>query len=273
MAGLNTRLKTVSRKIGKNQPLAVEYFIGYSPDANINTKEYLSSAVKWVIDKHGKENILNIAYHFDEKTPHVHVLLTPIAQVKRKSGRIENSLSAKRFFNGPKAMSDLQTEFAEKVGKVYGLERGEEKSGRKHIPVRVYRAKMAELRAEAYSPEVPRKLRESKKELLKEREKIEQLTKKIAMLQKTEIANKEAGEKNYINSRKKSEENKILNENMDILYSTIVNLNPDGSRFKEYFTILQNELKKSPHSRHPEKVPGLKPEVRKRVEKETSLER
>jgi hypothetical protein len=133
---LNDRLATVPT-VRKNAVLAVEYFIGMSPEfatMSGNVEGYFDAAEKWLKHKHGAANVLAITRQYDETTPHICAYVVPID----KRGR----LSASAFFDGSEAMSELQTDFAEKVGKQFGLERGIEKSGAKHQTVREWYAKI-----------------------------------------------------------------------------------------------------------------------------------
>ena len=55
--------------------------------------------------------------HWDEKTPHLYAYVVPLDEA---TGR----LNARKWFGGPQALRDMQTEFAAKVGQRHGLERG-----------------------------------------------------------------------------------------------------------------------------------------------------
>lgn len=74
-----------------------------------------------------KNNVVNLVLHLDEKSPHLHLLLTPI---------IENRLTAKEFFTPENARS-WQDKFAE-LTKPLGIERGEKDSASVHTSCKDY---------------------------------------------------------------------------------------------------------------------------------------
>ncbi|MFZ7280018.1 MobV family relaxase, partial [Avibacterium avium] len=113
----------------KNAVLAVEYLITASPeDMHGKTQEqqmaYFNDSIEWLKAKHGEQNIVNIGIHFDETTPHLYAYVVPIDQ--------RGKLNCRAFFGGAKALSDMQSDFAERVGKKHGLERGIKGSKAKH---------------------------------------------------------------------------------------------------------------------------------------------
>ncbi len=138
MARLNERLASVDRKIRPDAVRAVEYIITRSPESShVDDTKYFNDAIAWMKEKHGNKNVLSVTKHMDEDTPHLHSIVVPIVQ-KEKNGMMINSLSAKHFFSGKKVLSNLQTEFYEKVGAYHGLDRGIMKSGAKHIPLKAF---------------------------------------------------------------------------------------------------------------------------------------
>lgn len=84
---------------------------------------YFSDAFKFLKGKFGDDNYIGASIHLDEKTPHMSMVFVPI---------VGDKLCAKEILTR-RVLRDLQTEIAEKVGKQYGLERGQENSGRKHL--------------------------------------------------------------------------------------------------------------------------------------------
>lgn len=146
----------------------VEILITASPEAfsehggYLNSREYFDDAEAWLKDKFGAENVLGTCRHYDESTPHMHVYVIPVREMeakqrkrsvivgrdpetgeRKRETRIYNEpakkiLSAKHWFDGPKKMSGLQTEFHKKVGQKYGLERGVEGSKAKHTTLKKF---------------------------------------------------------------------------------------------------------------------------------------
>ena len=77
---------------------------------------------------------ISAVVHMDEKTPHMHLCFVPLTA--------DNRLSAKEIVGNKKKLSVWQDKFwAHMVKKYSTLERGESasESGRKHIPVRVFK--------------------------------------------------------------------------------------------------------------------------------------
>jgi hypothetical protein len=141
VADIQSRQK---RKIRCDAPVAIEYMITASPKAleRLSKEEqerFFAESLSFVEARHGTRNRLSAVLHLDETTPHLHLLVFP---------EREGKLDAKTFFKLP-AMTALQDEFALKVGKHFGMERGVRLSellekGEKphrHQSVAVYKAK------------------------------------------------------------------------------------------------------------------------------------
>lgn len=128
-------------KSGKNAPVvAVEFFIGMSPDAAIagdrkRALAYMQDALRWLTKRHGARNVIGAQVHFDETTPHMSVFVFP---------EVGGQLNAKSFFGGRAKLSTLQTEFARDVGSKHGLVRGVEGSKAKHVDMATYYAALRE---------------------------------------------------------------------------------------------------------------------------------
>jgi hypothetical protein len=138
-------------KVRKNAVLAVEFFVGASPEAMASmTREqqdaYLHDALKWIQDRHGAENIVMATIHRDETTPHLSVIAVPLDA--------KGKLNCRSFYGGADTLSRMQTEFAEKVGKRHSLARGIEGSKARHTTVREWYAGMAKVEAFQH-PEIP----------------------------------------------------------------------------------------------------------------------
>jgi len=68
-------------------------------------------------------NLVAFTLHQDEKTPHIHAVVTPVTG--------DGRLSAKELFN-PKTLKQLQTDYAQAVG----MERGMEGSRARHVAMK-----------------------------------------------------------------------------------------------------------------------------------------
>lgn len=141
VADIQSRQK---RKIRCDAPVAIEYMITASPEAmtRLSKQEqerYFAECLSFVEARHGVGNRLSAVLHLDETTPHLHMLVFP---------EREGKLDAKSFFKLP-ALTELQDEFAIKVGKQFGLERGvrltelleKGEKPHRHQSVAVYKAK------------------------------------------------------------------------------------------------------------------------------------
>ena len=141
IADIQSRQK---RKIRCDAPVAIEYMITASPEAmaRLSKQEqerYFAECLSFVEARHGVGNRLSAVLHLDETTPHLHMLVFP---------EREGKLDAKSFFKLP-ALTALQDEFAIKVGKQFGLERGvrltelleKVEKPHRHQSVAVYKAK------------------------------------------------------------------------------------------------------------------------------------
>ena len=118
--------------VRKNSVKFFELVLSYSPDADINIKEWYKLNVEWLKEKFGESNILSCVLHLDEETPHIHVDVIPITK--------DNRLCMKDFIDGPMDLKKLQTEYGN-VMKKCGLKRGEKNTKSKKTTLdRFYRA-------------------------------------------------------------------------------------------------------------------------------------
>lgn len=122
--------------------LCVEYFIGASPDYFDGTdpkgERYFATAVEWLKERHGAENVVATSVHYDETSPHLVAYVVPLDQ--------DGKLNAKSFLGGKAKLTAMQTDFAQAVGR-HGLQRGIEGSKAKHQSIREYYAKVNQAEA------------------------------------------------------------------------------------------------------------------------------
>lgn len=133
MAAFRARLP---EKFRKDAVQCIEYLITASPEAlKGKTKKeaapYFADSLKWISGRHGSENIVTATVHMDETTPHMVCYVVP---------RDGERLNARKWLGGAKALSDMQTDFAERVGSVHGLQRGVQGSRARHQSIRRYYA-------------------------------------------------------------------------------------------------------------------------------------
>ena len=122
--------KNEVRKWRKDAVLATEVLMTASPeffhDPKNSIEEWTEANMKWLRARFG-ENLVHAVLHMDEATPHIHAMVVPI---------IEGKLANKRFFGGERdAFGKWQTDYHQAVEHL-GLERGIERSGATHEPVR-----------------------------------------------------------------------------------------------------------------------------------------
>lgn len=123
------------QKIRKNGVLVIEYLITASPEdmqgkTRAQQDAYFSDAQQWLKERHGAENVVYAGIHRDETTPHMYAYVVPIDS--------KGKLNCRAFLGGAKALSEMQTDFADRVGKKHHLERGIEGSKARHTKVRAF---------------------------------------------------------------------------------------------------------------------------------------
>lgn len=125
-------------KARKNAVLALEHVLTFSPDArkSVNLKNWANENIKFIDEIFGKENVLQIALHLDESTPHLHIITAPIIE-KEFRGKQRFRLDAGHFIDGRKKLSELQTRYADRMSK-FDLNRGLKDSRRKRETLKEY---------------------------------------------------------------------------------------------------------------------------------------
>jgi hypothetical protein len=126
-----TTKRGATRKIRSDACRGVEMVLTGSPIhmASINIDEWVDRNMEFLNDTYGEENVVKAHLHMDEKTPHIHATIVPIAQTDR--GGV---LSHKHFFDGKKMLSQLQTDYA-KAMEPMGFERGKVESRAEHTEI------------------------------------------------------------------------------------------------------------------------------------------
>lgn len=112
------------RKLRKNGVLAIEFVLAFSPeylldesgvyksDAKERLRKWISKSKDWLLSTYG-ENCISAIVHFDEKSPHIHALITPIKSIENKSGETLNKLCARDITGGSKKLSLMQDSYAQ----------------------------------------------------------------------------------------------------------------------------------------------------------------
>ena len=163
MEYINERISTLplKRKVRSDAVLMCSFiigsdgnfFIGLTPSEK---RQFFEEATEYFAERYGRENIISAVVHVDETTPHLHLNLVPI---------VGSKLSAKQLFTRA-SLRELQTDFHEKFGKRWGLERGKPGSQAKHIDTAEFKAKTIIERAEAKASETEKQAKTKAEEFL-----------------------------------------------------------------------------------------------------------
>ena len=175
-------------KVRSNAVKAIELVMTASPEALAEMtveqqKEYFNDCIDFVKTKYGAENVFQSSVHFDEQTPHVHVMFVP---------KIDGKLNCKKLFgtdnskkgttekpiSGRQKLRDLQDDFYSEVGKKHGFERGQKGSIARHQTVKRFYGEVLDI-DEAL--ELPKKkiLEKDEDYQIRFKEQIEPLLKKL----------------------------------------------------------------------------------------------
>lgn len=120
-------------KIRANAVLGYEVLLTFSRDADLDLESWKKQSVEWLhktfdVAPDNKSNVLHAEFHADEVgNVHIHAFVVPIDERGR--------LNAKRFTDGSRVMSELQSSYAESVSNL-GLQRGIAGSSAKHKDIR-----------------------------------------------------------------------------------------------------------------------------------------
>ena len=134
-----------TKKVRTNAVHAIEVVVSGSPERmhEMTPKErndFFKESLDWLGKEFGgKSNCVGVVVHNDEKTPHMHVIFTPI---------VDGKLNARAILGGTRhRMTQMQTDFAKNVSEKYGLERGVKGSKATHTTVKEYYKQTQELEA------------------------------------------------------------------------------------------------------------------------------
>ena len=156
---LRERLADFEQRGGKlrtDSVLAVELMLSASPDwfktaSREQTQEWLRRNIEWIEDTFGRDNVLQVALHLDETTPHLHAFLMPEIEMVETRGRKPKAgspasvktpkpaLAASHWLDGRAKLGELQDRYAAAMAQL-GLERGLKGSGARHRTIRSYYA-------------------------------------------------------------------------------------------------------------------------------------
>ena len=139
---LKGQIKTVSN-------IACEYMITSDNDffkriGEEETKRYFATAYKFVCEYKdlGEKYILSAKVHYDEKSPHMHLLFLPVVHTVDKKGNPIDKLACSEFWKAKDSYRQLQNAFFEyMVSNGFELQRGlpKEETERVHYTLKEYK--------------------------------------------------------------------------------------------------------------------------------------
>lgn len=164
---VKTRLEVPTHR-HNDAVICLEYLFAFSPEAKLrkDPSGYFRDSVAWLDQLHGPENVVSAVVHHDETSPHLCAYVVPIhhrggTERKRNvaDGRNPDGtqrrkvitqvvgeevwLSAAAYVGSKKKLSDMQTDFARRVGRPHGLVRGVERSRATHTTIKQFYALMS----------------------------------------------------------------------------------------------------------------------------------
>lgn len=128
---INKEIQAAGARTRSNSVLALDTLYTASPEffqgkTNAENDKFFQDCLKFHNERFG--HIISAVVHYDETTPHMHIISVPLTE--------DGRLSARDVIGNKAKMSKTQDQFFEQVGKSYGLERGIHMDGqekKKHI--------------------------------------------------------------------------------------------------------------------------------------------
>lgn len=227
---IDNEIKTAGARTRSNSVLALdtiytassEFFQGKTNEEN---DKFFRDCLKFHNSHFG--HIISAVVHYDETTPHLHIISVPLTQ--------DGRLSARDVIGNKAKMSKTQDAFFEQVGKSYGLERGIHMDGqekRQHISAQEHELReikqaiakgKEELEAIEHSEETARsraqKARQTATELQKQVEQLQEERVKqhnsLKMLSASKIDRQKELKKINNNIRQKQHELEAINGDLE----------------------------------------------------------
>ena len=116
---INSEIQAAGAKPRSNSVLALDTIYTASPEffqgkTNQQNDDFFKDCLQFHENHFG--HIISAVIHYDETTPHLHIISVPLTP--------DNRLSARDVIGNKAKMSKTQDSFFEQVGRSYGLERG-----------------------------------------------------------------------------------------------------------------------------------------------------
>lgn len=209
---INNEIQAAGAKARSNSVLALDTIYTASPNffqgkTNQQNDDFFKDCLQFHQEHFG--HIISAVIHYDETTPHLHVISVPLTQ--------DGRLSARDVIGNKAKMSKTQDQFFEQVGRDYGLERGIHMDGqekKQHISAQEHQLReikqqiareQEKLGAIEHSEETARtRAQEYRRTAAKLQKEVEQLQEERqaqhkSLLQLTEAANNKQKEVKYLN--------------------------------------------------------------------------
>lgn len=144
LADIQQEIDAAGAKVRSNSVMALDTIYTASKEFfQLHDSQTINEFFRDCLDYHRQHygHVVSAIVHYDEDTPHMHVLSVPLT----RDGR----LSAREIVGGRAQMAHAQDSFFEQVGQQYGLQRGVHMDGpekRKHITAQQHR--LQELQAQ-----------------------------------------------------------------------------------------------------------------------------
>lgn len=142
LVGYMTTADQVSERLAsavkrRDSVLALELFLGFSPDWAGNVDAWAKAEMKWLEKEFGVGNVAFAILHLDETTPHIQALVLPIrgAEPDVDGGWSGGKLNASYWLDGRKKLQALQDRHHAAVEHL-GFERGVRGSTATHQELR-----------------------------------------------------------------------------------------------------------------------------------------
>lgn len=144
LADTQRRVAAVTEKPRANGVLAVELFLGASPEwfegkTDAQVEAWAKRNVAWLKHRFGKANVVHAVLHRDETSPHVVAYVVP---------EVDGRMNARAILGGREKLAELQTAYAAAMAPL-GLERGVAGSKARHVPVKRFYSEVNRLGAAA----------------------------------------------------------------------------------------------------------------------------
>lgn len=234
---INNEIKAAGAKTRSNSVLALDTLYTASPNFfQGKTNEQNDNFFKDCLQFHEAHfgHVISAVIHYDESTPHMHVISVPLTK--------DNRLSARDVIGNKAKMSKMQDTFFEQVGKGYGLERGIHMDGQEkktHISaqeheLREIRQKIArgqeELEAVEHSVETARTRAQTARQTATE------LQKQVEQLQEERVKQHNSLKMLSASKTDRQKELKKINNNIRQKQHEFEAITRDLEEVKEYLT-------------------------------------